>query len=337
MRTPKSAGHKIGLCLFALLSFSSVAFAETCFTSDDMDAATRAALQNAATKYFDMASRGDTNSLQQSSIASVASNFSFIQNSIKENQANLSGAHATPRAPYLLKAEGTAPVQKAEFLCGVFGAGGQTTNSAEFVIPNLPPGSYGVVILDVSGGKTPMTLAFVLQQQGTDWKIGGFFLRDTQIAGHDSTWFLDRARSFKTSGQTHNAWLYFLVGRELAMPVPFMYTQATDKLYDEAQGMKPADFPVDGKTADLTAPTGKIYKLMAVSPLAVGQDLDLLVKYEAADVSNTGQTFQENMAVMKALVTKFPELRDAFTGIVARATEPSGKDYGSLMAMKDIK
>jgi hypothetical protein len=65
--------------------------------------------------------------------------------------------------------------------------------------------------------------------------------------------------------------------------------------------------------------------------------LDLLVKYQAADVSNTGQTFQENMAVMKALITKFPELRDAFTGIVARAVEPSGKDYGSLMAMKDIK
>ena len=43
------------------------------------------------------------------------------------------------------------------------------------------------------------------------------------------------------------------------------------------------------------------------------------------------------MSVMKALVTKFPELRDAFGGIVARGVEPSGKDYGSLMPMKDIK
>lgn len=311
--------------------------AETCFTSDDMDAATRTALQNAAMKYFDMASRGDTNSLQQASIPSVASNFAFIQSTVKDNQANLTGAHAAARAPYLLKAEGTAPLQKAEFLCGVFGAAGQTTNSAEFVIPNLPPGSYGIVILDVSGGKAPMTLSFVLQQQGTDWKIGGFFLRDTQIAGHDSAWFLERARTFKSSGQTHNAWLYFIVGRELSMPVPFMYTQVTDKLYDEAQSMKPADFPVDGKPADLVSASGKTYKMTVISPLAVGQDLDLLVKYEAADVSDTGKTFQENMAVMKAVTTKFPELRDAFTGIVARAVEPSGKDYGSIMAMKDIK
>jgi hypothetical protein len=43
------------------------------------------------------------------------------------------------------------------------------------------------------------------------------------------------------------------------------------------------------------------------------------------------------MALIKALVAKFPEFRDAFTGAVARAVEPSGRDYGSLLAMKDIK
>jgi hypothetical protein len=67
------------------------------------------------------------------------------------------------------------------------------------------------------------------------------------------------------------------------------------------------------------------------------KDLDLVVKYQSADVSNTTQAFQDNTAVMKALVTKYPELRDAFDGIVARAVEPSGRDYGSLLAMKSIK
>jgi len=190
--------------------------------------------------------------------------------------------------------------------------------------------------LDVSGQKLPVTLAFVLQQ-GTDWKMGGFFLRDTQAGGHDSAWFLDRARAFKAKGQTHNAWLYFIEGRELAMPVPFMYTQATDKLYDEAQSVKPTDFPMNGGTADLTSPDGKTYKLTALFPTTVGQELHLIVKFQTASVANTGDTFQECMAVMKALVLKFPELRDAFDGIVARAVEPSGKDYGALMHMKDLK
>jgi hypothetical protein len=69
----------------------------------------------------------------------------------------------------------------------------------------------------------------------------------------------------------------------------------------------------------------------------VKQDLDLVVKYQSPDVSNTTQTFQDNTAVMTALLVKYPELRDAFDGIVARAVEPSGRDYGSLLPMKDIK
>jgi len=327
------------LCRYCFLTIPLLiqpVLAETCFTSDDMDAATRSAIQATATKFFDMVARGDSASLKQNSIPGVASDFGWIEGTIKDNQSNLAGAHATPRAPFLLKAEGTAPVPKAEFLCGVFGAGGQTQNSAEFIIPNLPPGTYGIAILDVSGQKLPVTLAFVLQQ-GTDWKMGGFFLRDTQAGGHDSAWFLDRARAFKAKGQTHNAWLYFIEGRELAMPVPFMYTQATDKLYDEAQSVKPTDFPMNGGTADLTSPDGKTYKLTALFPTTVGQELHLIVKFQTASVANTGDTFQECMAVMKALVLKFPELRDAFDGIVARAVEPSGKDYGALMHMKDLK
>jgi hypothetical protein len=41
--------------------------------------------------------------------------------------------------------------------------------------------------------------------------------------------------------------------------------------------------------------------------------------------------------VIKALVAKFPELREAFAGAVARAVDPSGHDYGTLLAMKDVK
>ena len=69
----------------------------------------------------------------------------------------------------------------------------------------------------------------------------------------------------------------------------------------------------------------------------MGNDLDVVVKYQAADVSNTAETFKENTAVMKALIAKFPEFRDAFAGVVARAVEPSGRDYGSLLPMKEIK
>jgi hypothetical protein len=327
----------MSLVVAVTLAFSAFGVAQTCITSDEMDAATRTAIQNASTRYFDMVSKGDAASLKQNAIPALANNFAGMEGTIKENQANLSGAHATPRPPYELKAEGTALLARAEFLCGVFGAAGQTANSTEFVIPNLPPGTYGVSILDVTTQKSPYTVSFVLQQIGTDWKLGGLFLRPAQLAGHDSKWFLDHANTYKAKGQVHNAWLYYLEGRELALSVPFMETQAIDKLYDEESSFRPADVPADGKTADLVAPDGKTYKLITFSPLPVGDNLELLVRYQTASVADTGQAFQENMAVMKALVQKYPEVRDAFDGVVARGVESSGTDYGTMMPMKDIK
>jgi hypothetical protein len=116
----------------------------------------------------------------------------------------------------------------------------------------------------------------------------------------------------------------------------FMSTQSTDKLDAEFRSLQPADFPSDGKTADLSAGT-TTYKLTAMFPATVGDSLDVVVRYQTTDVSNTGVAYQNNFAVAKALVAKFPELRDAFTALEVRAVEPSGRDYGSLMQMKDIK
>lgn len=118
----------------------------------------------------------------------------------------------------------------------------------------------------------------------------------------------------------------------MLVPVSFMSTQLTDKLYDEAQSVKPSDLPPSELMAG-----GKTVKLTALFPLPVGGVLDLVVKYESASVANTAQTYQDNMAVMKALLAKYPELRQAFEGIIARAVEPSGRDYGTMLAMKDVK
>src|SRR6266851_9497458 len=38
----------------------------------------------------------------------------------------------------------------------------------------------------------------------------------------------------------------------------------------------------------------------------------LVLYYQAADVSNTARAFQENAALIKALVAKYPEFREAF-------------------------
>jgi hypothetical protein len=316
-----------------LISFLTVAAAaQTCMTTGEMDEATRSALVATGKSFYDIAARGDAASLRQHAITSLATNFSGIEAAVKDNQSNLAAAQPVPRAPYLLKAEGNEPLARAEFLCGIFGAQGQTRDSAVFVIPNLPPGNYGIVTLDAASAKGAYTSSFVLQQQAGEWKLGGFYVRLSQVAGHDGNWFADRAREAKAKSQNHNAWFYYGQARELLVPVPFMATATTDKLYDEMQTVRPTDLP----PMDLTA-GAKTFKLTDLFPVPVAQDLNLVVKYQSADVSDSGRTFQDNAAVMKALVAKYPEFRDGFAGIVVRAVEPSGRDYGSMLPMKDIK
>ncbi len=246
--TPGARSLFTGLLLAAVLCTAISAQAESCQTASDMDEATRSGLTTAGQRFFDMIAKGDTAGLRQNAIASLAGDFSGIEGTVKDHQAALGGSHGTARPPFLLDASGSAPIAHAEFFCGVFGKNGQTSNSAVFYLNNLPPGKYGVVMLDASG-KTPTTVSLILQQVGSEWKLGGLYLKATQLAGHDSEWFAARARECASKGQLHNAWFYFLEARNLSSPLPFMSTLITDKLYDESQKAHPADVPADGKNS----------------------------------------------------------------------------------------
>jgi len=326
----------LSLLLVVVAMLAAVgAQAEKCQTSSDMDAATRTAILSAAQRYFDMAASGDLTNLRQNAIPAVASSFSGIEAAVNDHRSEIAGSHGTVRPAFLLEVEGTAPAAHSEFFCGVFNKHGQTADSAVFSLDDLAQGKYAIVILDAATS-SPSTVSFVLQETGSEWRLGGLYIKPVQAAGHAAEWFLSRAHDYKTRNQMHNAWLYYRQALILTSPLPFMKTAATDKIIDESQPLQPADFPADARTVDL--PAGSVtYKLTTIFPQAVGNDLDLIVKYQANDVSDTNHTYQTNVTVIKTLVAKFPELKEAFAGVVTRAVEPGGRDYGTLLAMKDIK
>ena len=322
--------------LLGLTLFTGAARAQNCVVGVEMDAATRTALEATAQRYLEMSIRGDAAGLRQNSVSSLSAAFSGVEEALKVNQGSLAGAQAAVRPPFLLTADGQGPVPRAEFLCGVFGKFGQTSDSAVFVLTDLPPGRYGLTILDVKGGSDPLTMTLVLQQSGADWRLAGLYVRSPRAWGHDGAWFADRAREFKAKAQNHNAWLYYREAIFLTTPVDFMSTLATDKLYDEILTVTPNDMPANGSAVDLNA-GGKVNRWTDIFPMAVKDDFDAEVRYSVADISDSKKTYDQNVAIIKAVAVKFPELRDGFTGIVARAVDPSGKDYGTLLSVKDLK
>jgi hypothetical protein len=324
----------IGTAL-VLLALVWQAKAESCSTSTEMDAATKSALQSTAVHWFNNVALGSSQPLLAVSIPDIASNASGMDSILQEHKANLTGASASVRNVYLLDATGSGQLEKAEFYCGVF----NSSNKIGFTLQNLPPGKYALVILDVQNSKIPYFYSFLMRQEGASWKVAGLFPRPKQIAGHDSQWYWQRAREFAAKGQRHNAWYYYLAARELAAPLPFMSTAKLDNFYDEIQQATPTDLP-EQSPLPITTASGKVYQvtnLFVVPDDQTKGGLDLVVKYKTNDISDTGKTFIENKEVMKALLAKYPEFREPFGSLVARAVAPSGQDFGTMLPIKDVQ
>jgi hypothetical protein len=317
------------LCLLALLCISSPLLAETCSAGSEMDAVTKSSIDSAAHQMFQQMQQGDVFSLKQNSIPALSSNFGSIEQTIVSNKPRYATANLMIKNEYLLDAPGTAPVARAEFLCGVWGQPDFTT----FVIPNLPPGKYAIVVGDLSG-QTPSTLSLILQQQGAAWKLAGYYPQPPPVAGHDGNWFLQQARTYKSQGQAHNAWFYYLMAWDRVAPLPFMYSKSLEAIRQEISQAQPADVPSANKPAEFTA-DAKTYKITTLAPFADKDDLDLVLKYDAPDISNTMQVDKDNKALVNAFLAKYPEYKSAFNAIVARAVAPNGQDFGTLVSLKE--
>ena len=301
-----------GICLLA----PAAALAQECAQASEIEPAMRAAIDGAALQYIQFAAHGDVQSLRQAAIPSLAASFDGIQQTVTHDKGIL-GEQVTIRRDYLLDATRA------------------TVSTASFTIPNLDPGRYALVLTNVGGGKSPYMVTVVLQNLQNQWRLAGYYPKVTEIAGHDAAWYVHEAKQFSQKGELHNAYLYYLVAWEVYSPVDFMSSLQLDKLANEIQQARPADIPA-GEAVALAA-NGRTFNVTQMFAVPDDQGgLSLVVKYESADVGNTVQSFQDNMALIKALAGKLPELRGAFSGIVARATTRDGHDYGTLQVMKDI-
>ena len=334
-RETRSLRPPRGSALWLLLLLSALVLAPAaqavCTTSADMDPATRAALDRAARSYFQIAARGDTAALRLNATAALAADFAPVEAAVRANQAAWAAAQPPQvSAEYLLETEGTATQERAEFYCGVW----PTPSFTLFVLNQLAPGRYAVVVLDAQAGPNANRLSLVLAEQGQAWKVAGFYARLANIAGHDGAWFWDQARAYKSKQQFRDAWFYYLTARELLLLVPFMGNRQLEQMAGELTGLPPQGLPGE-KPIDFLA-GGKVFRVAQVYVVPDNDGLQLVVQHLVADASKPGPNYAANLALIRQWLVTYPEYREAFTAVVARATDPSGREYGSRVLMKDI-
>jgi len=316
----------------SLLAAASAAEAQICFNGPDLDAPTKNAIESAARKYLDMSVHGDVAGLKANAIPAITGDFGSIEHAVVTNKDFLAGGQPTITGTYLLDAsQAKAPLPRADFYCGIY----NSQDRIGFFIPNLPPGRYAIVFQKIDG-KDPITLTLILQEMAGGWKLAGYYPRLDSIGGHDGQWYLAKAREFKAKGQAHNAWFYYLTAWDLMAPVNFMSTPQLDKVADEMQAARPGDLPSAAAPMSLSV-NDRVFKVTEITAVPIDNNLDLSILLVTPDAATPRLANQDNMAVIKALVAKYPEVRDAFFAIVARANDNSGHEYGSVLPMKDIK
>ena len=331
------------LAALALL-LAAPGWSETCSTDADMDAGTRQAMEQTAQRYFADLAQGNSAALRQNAIASVAANFGGIEAAVKEHSGAFPGTQAGVRSSFLLEALGQGTLARAEFLCGIFGPEGLTPYSVVFALNNLPPGRYAIVILEAKTKEGADTVSFVLQQEPPmtgAWKLAGMYITASQLGQHDGKWFWEQARAFQAKGQSYNAWFYYGLARDLLRPLPFITTADLVKFDDDQQKLvAPAGLPLKGPV-DLAAEGNQSFRITQMFPVPDPSDaaagLDLVADYQAADVSDAQKAYLDNLAVIHALAAKYPELLQGFAGLAARAVDPAGKSYGTVVQGKDLK
>jgi hypothetical protein len=310
-------------------SFS--ALAQTCQSKDEIAEPARKAIETAAQQAFDQSAGGNVQGLQASAIPSLQSNFNGISGAVADNKDAFVGAKPQLRSLYFLDT-GTNPGPDGTFYCGVFGANGMNPNTAEFDLAGIPVGKYAITIQDFIGNKGPYVLSIIFQDLG-GWKIAGYQIRPGSAAGHDGLWYLLQARDYKSKGQTHNAWFYYLNSYDLLQPATFMNTKMLSKITDETNSIQPKDIPVGGKPVAFTA-GGKTYNITEMNFFRNDKNFDLTMKYSVPSTAdfNATQTDARNLA--NAMIAQYPELKDGFNNVWVHAVDGNGGDVVGLVKIK---
>ncbi len=317
---------------------------ETCFSAPEMQGNTRPVIEASARFNYDLFVKSNSAALRQNAMPAMAREFAAIEAAVQQHSSKLAGIQPTVRASYLLETDGNQPEGRANFYCGTY----RTPDWVGFFLGSLEAGRYAIVILDAAAADGPMTFSVVLQQawasvvgntgvsnKPESWRLAGLYIKPTRALGHDADWFLEKARAYKAKQQNRNAWFYYLTARDLLAPLPFMGTPMLDALFDEQKQVQPSELPYE---RPLTLPAGgRTHKITSVFAVPGEEGLLLVVKYEAENIADSTKTDAANQALGRAFLTRYPEYKQAFAGIVARAVEPGGKDFGSLLMMKDVK
>lgn len=304
-----------------------------------MDPAVRDGLVRAAEGVATLTAANNADGVKAQTIPQFASDFSSIAGVIQRSASHLQGAKFAPETVWLLDASSLSGSQDAQFFCSVNRGASQTS----FLIPSLPPGKYGLVVLNTVGVAEPWQVSLLMRESAPgQWQLGGLFPRATTVAGHDGLYYWKAAREYAAKKQPWNAYVYYSAAEQLLKPVSFVSSTHLDKLQEErSKAAPPALSAGISEQQPLVIGDGKGAEVRVTSfgaenaPANAGLDVLAHVKADTA-LNDPIASRARNAAAAKAIVAAYPELRGAFRGVWIVSELPDGTTFVSEEPMTSL-
>ncbi|HET9086146.1 MAG TPA: hypothetical protein VFN53_01345 [Acidobacteriaceae bacterium] len=329
--------------LVALAAVSGLARAQSCTTQAEMSSATRTTLQTAVMNMAQQIAAGNTAAIQASIAPQVASDAPGILSSIAKATPQVRSARFVVRNMYVLSASDSPPNSApAQFFCGSMNQPPRVI----FTLAGLRAGQYAVVMVRANGVAQPqqMTMVFAQpvaaaagnapSQSAAPWKLAGFALKPTAMAGHDGLWYWKHARIYAQNKQDWNAYFYYATAQYLLVPVKFVSSSNLDKLLREEKAVTPPGLP--GQEPMQLGNGAEKFAITDIHTDASLGGLDLVLRYATQSVQDPVATRRQNIAVMHLMLQEHPELRQAFHGLWVYAVAPGQDPFGIELPINQI-
>jgi len=323
------------LTLFvASLTFVTLpAHAVNCTTQGSLQPADRQALLTTGNTLANAVSTQNFDLLQSSLLPSVVGEWEGIHSVALAAKPLVQGGTLAWGEAYLLDATDLSAPSDSQFFC----TNPDSTATITINLRSLPPGKYALMIGDYPGAPFSGQLALILGADptaGGKWKLGGIFVREGTLEGHDGVWYWSHARELAGKKAMWSAWYTYDIARWLLLPIDFLSSPHLEKLNREQTqtGSNPAD------ALPLTVPGvgGKTWRITGLHIDTALHHEDLALLYEGSGITDPVAARAEAVAVMSAFLKQHPELRDNFHGLWAYAQKDGRQSFAIELAMHDI-
>jgi hypothetical protein len=308
-----------------------------CTTQASLQPADREAILAAGNSIADAVAGQNFDQLQASLLPSVVGDWDSIRGVAQAAAPDIKGGKVYWGDGYLLDATDLKAPEDTQFFCSLHDSSVTVTVS----LRSLPAGRYALLIGDYEGAPLAGQMALILATDNTaggKWKLGGLFVREGALDGHDGVWYWNRARELAAKKASWSAWYTYDAARWLLLPVDFVSSPHLEKLNREQSqlGPDPAEslpFAVVGTGAN----AGRNWRITALHLDTTLHTPDLALVYEGTGLTDPQAQRTEAIGVMSALLKLHPELRENFHGLWAYAENDGKRSYAVELAMHDIQ